>query len=91
MTEHKKNLYDYESIVLGRAYTIKVCQHGVVLTYPCPDCVLAWYAVSNKPGANPFEPYADGSLFVEVQLQDHKGGNPVEWPEDLRVREYPSV
>lgn len=25
----------------------------------------------------------------EARLRDHKGGNPDEWPEDLRVREFP--
>ena len=25
-----------------------------------------------------------------VELQDHKGGSPAEWPADLRVREMPA-
>jgi protein gp37 len=28
-------------------------------------------------------------LGLEYCLRDHKGGNPAEWPEHLRVREYP--
>ena len=29
------------------------------------------------------------SSRVRIKLDDRKGGNPIEWPEDLRVREYP--
>lgn len=29
--------------------------------------------------------------FARVHLKDKKGGNPDEWPEDLRVREFPKV
>jgi hypothetical protein len=39
-------------------------------------------------GGNPIEP--DGSGFVKhVMPRDPKGGDPAEWPEDLRVRELP--
>lgn len=34
----------------------------------------------------------DGSMFDPreyLRLQDRKGGDPLEWPEDLRVREFP--
>ena len=27
---------------------------------------------------------------VRVKLRDAKGGDPAEWPEDLRVRQFPS-
>ena len=27
---------------------------------------------------------------VRVKLRDAKGGDPTEWPEDLRVRQFPS-
>ena len=38
-------------------------------------------------GSRPFEQYdAD---FAPVNLRDPKGGDPSEWPEDLRVRELP--
>lgn len=31
----------------------------------------------------------DGGDVVELRLRDRKGGDPDEWPEDLRVREWP--
>lgn len=41
-------------------------------------------------GSQPTEP--DGAGFVRhVMLRDKKGGDPSEWPEDLRVREFPGV
>lgn len=33
----------------------------------------------------------DGSGFVPLKLSDNKGGHPEDWPEDLRVREFPKV
>lgn len=40
-------------------------------------------------GSQPIE--SDGVGFVRhMMLRDKKGGDPSEWPEDLRVREYPS-
>lgn len=38
-------------------------------------------------GAKPFE---DGAL-VAACLRDRKGGDPAEWPADLRVREFPKA
>lgn len=43
------------------------------------------------------ESHEDGTLFIEgirrnewiMKLGDPKGGDPAEWPEDLRVREFP--
>lgn len=32
-----------------------------------------------------------GSHAVEIDLADPKGGDPGEWPEDLRVREFPTL
>jgi hypothetical protein len=29
--------------------------------------------------------------YWRVKLTDKKGGDPAEWPEDLRVREFPDV
>jgi hypothetical protein len=31
----------------------------------------------------------EGALCLEPRLRDRKGGDPSEWPEDLRVREMP--
>lgn len=36
-----------------------------------------WCPVGREPGSIP------------IVIKDRKGGNPAEWPEDLRVREYP--
>ncbi len=40
-------------------------------------------------GSDPFEPYSDGTQFVDLHLKSRKGGDPSEWPMDLRVREFP--
>lgn len=34
---------------------------------------------------------ACGKSGLEVPIRDRKGGDPAEWPEDLRVREFPSA
>jgi hypothetical protein len=41
-------------------------------------------------------PYTSGPEAVncrmyELDMDKTHGGNPVEWPEDLRVREYPTT
>lgn len=43
-------------------------------------------------GARPYEHDCDEAECVDfwLKLRDRKGGDPSEWPEDLRVREYPS-
>lgn len=47
-------------------------------------------------GSNPVDPLADtGALVfdrepVRPKFRNKKGGDPEEWPEDLRVREYPA-
>ncbi|MCC7510234.1 MAG: DUF5131 family protein [Planctomycetes bacterium] len=43
-------------------------------------------------GANPYQaPRHDGDTGFELGLRDRKGADPAEWPEDLRVREFPEV
>ena len=51
-------------------------------------------------GANPYDVTRNAGLApgvastefnVRWQLRDRKGGTPSEWPEDLRVREYPEA
>lgn len=44
----------------------------------------------DAPPARYFSDY-DGSdvFYADDLIRDHKGGNPLEWPEDLRVREFP--
>lgn len=39
-------------------------------------------------GANSVQPTLQGEI-VPVRFEDHKGGDMSEWPEDLRVREFP--
>lgn len=43
-------------------------------------------------GAAPWEDNGWGALCAEnmLKLRDHKGGDPDEWPADLRVREWPN-
>jgi hypothetical protein len=43
---------------------------------------LADWAVASK-AANPM------ATETDLRLRDRKGGHPAEWPEDLRVREWP--
>lgn len=54
-------------------------------------------------GSKPYESASDGHTvrswneaevrlngeFVQIHLKDKKGGNPDEWPEDLRIRQFP--
>lgn len=56
-----------------------------------------WTPTSHNPksGATDSVTSDDGKdplLTIPIlKLQDSKGGNPAEWPEDLRVREFPKV
>jgi protein gp37 len=42
-------------------------------------------------GGNPFDGYRQGYVLMKrtMSLNDPKGGDPDEWPKDLRVREFP--
>lgn len=41
-------------------------------------------------GSRPYQsPKHDGATGFDLRLHDRKGGDPSEWPEDLRVREWP--
>jgi len=40
-------------------------------------------------GAHPWTHINGGQ--IPLRIKDHKGGNPEEWPEDLRIREFPEV
>lgn len=45
-------------------------------------------------GKHPVQPREADGVFVpdyEFQMADAKGGDPSEWPEDLRVRQFPEV
>lgn len=41
-------------------------------------------------GARPVESHGTGATCCEIKLRDRKGGSMEEWPEDLRVREFPA-
>ena len=43
-----------------------------------------------QAGARPLFPVGDGRS-VPVHLRDRKGGDPAEWPADLRVQEFPEA
>lgn len=54
----------------------------------CRDAGVACFV--KQLGADPREYCCDGS-HPKMNLRDPKGGDMSEWPEDLRVREFPSV
>lgn len=57
------------------------------------DCVDAGVTPFVKQlGASPFDDSTGGNRYDDhtyFRLRDSKGGDPDEWPEDLRVREFP--
>jgi protein gp37 len=46
---------------------------------------------SEWPDGTIFEQGGHDGALVRVRLKDRKGGNPSEWPTDLRVRRFPEV
>lgn len=53
------------------------------------DCAAAKVPCFVKQlGASPHD---EGTLSTERLLRDRKGGDPLEWPEDLRVRQFPDT
>ena len=40
-------------------------------------------------GGNVTGPHENGTNETTLRLKDRKGGDPSEWPEDLRVRQMP--
>lgn len=57
------------------------------------QCREAGVAVFVKQlGSQPYKsPDRDGGTGYEMKLKDHHGGDWGEWPEDLRIREFPKV
>jgi protein gp37 len=53
------------------------------LVEQCRDAEIPVFV--KQLGSRPFD------LDLQPSLKDSKGGDPSEWPEDLRVREYPGV
>ncbi|HEU4544435.1 MAG TPA: DUF5131 family protein [Jiangellaceae bacterium] len=55
------------------------------------QCRAAGVQVFHKQvGSKPFEHVTD-AFVVERRFRDSKGGDPSEWPDDLRVREFPEA
>jgi protein gp37 len=65
------------------------------LVAQCANADVACFV--KQLGANPIDPWADtGALIndrepVRPTFRDSHGGDMAEWPEDLRVREFPRV
>lgn len=57
------------------------------------QCAAAYVPVFVKQiGARPYDTHPnDPSRHRELRPRDRKGGNPLEWPDDLRVRQFPKV
>lgn len=57
------------------------------------QCTNAGVAVFTKQlGSHPYQsPEQDGGTGFFLPIKDHHGGDPAEWPEALRVREFPKV
>jgi len=56
------------------------------------DCILDEWPGADADdliGDDSYEPRYQGEPVV-LRLLDRKGGDPAEWPEDLRVREFPA-
>lgn len=60
------------------------------LVQQCQDAGTAVFV--KQLGSKPYEsPDRDGGTGYMVHLRHPHGGNPEEWPEDLRVREWPGM
>jgi protein gp37 len=46
---------------------------------------------SHVDGEVPFCSRCAGTRYIALNLRDKKGGDPAEWPEDLRVRQFPEA
>lgn len=58
----------------------------------CKDAGVACFV--KQVGLYPWDseyPGPNGEIETHWKLRDKKGGDPAEWPEDLRVREFPQV
>ena len=71
------------------------CERGWVRSI-VHQCKAAGVAVFVKQlGSTPYEgekPYMEMTIGARrIVLRDRKGGDPSEWPEDIRVREFPRV
>ena len=54
----------------------------------CADAGVACFV--KQLGARPYlSPEHDGGTGFNLTLRDKKGGDPAEWPADLRVRQLP--
>lgn len=55
----------------------------------CKDASVPVFV--KQVGARAFFPPSDGTLKTFLKISDAKGGNPADWPVDLRIREFPEV
>jgi protein gp37 len=67
-----------------RPFNIEVARH---LLQQCLDFAVA--AFVKQLGANPWENAWHGDAVPLESVRHKKGGDPAEWPEDLRVRQFP--
>jgi protein gp37 len=54
-----------------------------------PEWVRADLAACNRYGVTPFVKQMGSRYAFDNHLNDDKGGEPDEWPEDIRIREFP--
>jgi hypothetical protein len=54
-------------------------------------CTTANANMFDWPAPTRFLEYGTGYAAARVMLHDPKGGNPAEWPADLRVQQFPKV
>ncbi len=83
--------------------SIQWCDHTfnpwIGCTKVAPECKNCYRRNEIAPfvkqlGSKPMEYSMKGSEndgYYQLRLKDSHGGDPSEWPEDLRVREFPRV
>lgn len=85
--------------LVGRAKTLKIAVLVKQMGSNCQDRNDAGFDGDDEEGSWPenTQTYDDGDYSsyqgdpVRVRLKNRKGGDPSEWPEDLRIREFPAL
>lgn len=54
------------------------------------DHIRTLIAIARRDGCDPFVKQLGTAWARSVGARDRKGGDPAEWPEDLRIREFPN-
>jgi len=83
----------------GFGFATFIKQLGAVAAVDYHGVDRAWYGARSQLGGVLEErrPFLDSAgqpppgTLIRVRLADRSGANPAEWPEDLRVREFPEV